>query len=557
MEKQKMKLNLSRKEKWVLAMLLPVTAIALFLGWRLFWFLADDAYISFRYASNLVAGHGLVWNPEPFRPVEGYSNFLWVILLAQIWRWTGLEPPAIANVLALCFSFLSLLLFARFLLTMKWRAELIRFRIPFLVLALLGILSNRTFLAWTSSGLETAMYNFLVLLWLFCLLRIPPESGSWFLCSTLAAALLELTRPDGMLFLAGTVVIGLLVARRQAGPSRLQHILWLAIASSPAACHLLWRKLYYGEWLPNTYYAKIDKPWPESGWRYLLSFVLEYALWIFLLAAAVILFRRRRRQPNPAGRPPLLPWAAAGLLGAQFLYYTFIAGGDHFEYRVYSHLFFLLFIGWIWLLNRSRLKPGSAAALLLVSIVCSWPVPWTHWRLSQPLTTREETYMMRLPIARTWPGLLRWYARGFDRLQGWLIPHFVCMRHQEHKVLPLWMQRDHLPPRSEGARYSSPGYPVMVVGGGIGIMGWVLPGINLIDLYGLNDYVIARTPAPSGQMRRMAHGRAPANGYLEGFRPNARVMPGKWIRIARRERELTAAEIRQYETFWWNRIRNR
>ena len=41
----------------------------------------DDAFISFRYARNLVEGAGLVWNPgEP--PVEGYSNFLWVLLLA-------------------------------------------------------------------------------------------------------------------------------------------------------------------------------------------------------------------------------------------------------------------------------------------------------------------------------------------------------------------------------------------------------------------------------------------------------------------------------------------
>ena len=34
------------------------------------WFLCDDAFISFRYARNLLEGHGLVFNPGEF--VEGY-----------------------------------------------------------------------------------------------------------------------------------------------------------------------------------------------------------------------------------------------------------------------------------------------------------------------------------------------------------------------------------------------------------------------------------------------------------------------------------------------------
>ena len=40
----------------------------------------DDAFISFRYARNLVRGHGLVFNPG--EAVEGYTNFLWTLGLA-------------------------------------------------------------------------------------------------------------------------------------------------------------------------------------------------------------------------------------------------------------------------------------------------------------------------------------------------------------------------------------------------------------------------------------------------------------------------------------------
>ena len=40
----------------------------------------DDAYISLVYSKNLVAGDGLVFNLG--ERVEGYTNFLWVMLLA-------------------------------------------------------------------------------------------------------------------------------------------------------------------------------------------------------------------------------------------------------------------------------------------------------------------------------------------------------------------------------------------------------------------------------------------------------------------------------------------
>jgi hypothetical protein len=39
---------------------------------RTVW-LSDDAFMSFRYALNLLAGHGLVYNPGEC--VEGHANF--------------------------------------------------------------------------------------------------------------------------------------------------------------------------------------------------------------------------------------------------------------------------------------------------------------------------------------------------------------------------------------------------------------------------------------------------------------------------------------------------
>src|ERR1044072_2429548 len=69
-------------------------ALALILGitgaLRLAW-LCDDAYISFRYADNLVHGLGLVYNAG--ERVEGYSNFLWTMGIALGMR-LGVGPEA-------------------------------------------------------------------------------------------------------------------------------------------------------------------------------------------------------------------------------------------------------------------------------------------------------------------------------------------------------------------------------------------------------------------------------------------------------------------------------
>src|SRR5262245_20471697 len=83
--------------------LLALCAAALGLHvWR-YAFLCDDAFISFRYARNLAQGYGLVFNPG-FERVEGYSNFLWVIILA-LGQFLGFAPHVAANPLLVVFGF--------------------------------------------------------------------------------------------------------------------------------------------------------------------------------------------------------------------------------------------------------------------------------------------------------------------------------------------------------------------------------------------------------------------------------------------------------------------
>ena len=556
--------TLSTKRYWVAALVL-LGGAALLHGWRTFWFLTDDAFIAFRYISNAHLGHGYVWNAPPFLPVEGYTSFLWIALLDFLWRVLGAEPPDSANWVSLIFSFLSLSLVVIMVARMRLRIDLEPCRPLFAGLAVLFLVCNRTYLAWSSSGLETAMMNFWLILWVYVVLY-KGASHAWTGFAALVAALLALTRPDGLLFCAATVSIILLRAifARSKGEQKLV-LLWGLLPFGIVVAHLAWRLSFYGEWFPNTYYAKVDKIWPESGMRYTLSFIIEYALWTALPFVCVALaitcirglvrptadadsdrFARIRTAFQQGYRPIIGTLAVIGHVG----YYAYVVGGDHFEYRVYSYLLPLVFILLLWSLNVLQMTRRSSVCVLVLFVICSAPVPWTHWALTKDLDTREETYIMRVPIAPSWPSYARPYAQVFDSLQFWLIEHHVGMRHQEHKVFWETQLGRHVS-RDEGQKISADDYPIHLVKGGFPT--WVMPHVYMIDAWGLSDYVIARTPVPETRNRLMAHSRKPPPGYLKSFRANV-VVRNKKIHFMGRSRPVTGEYIVENEQHWIEKL---
>ncbi|MGH0032536.1 MAG: hypothetical protein ACQGVC_22320 [Myxococcota bacterium] len=514
--------------------LLVFAAAGLVAGWKLFLFSTDDAYIAFRYVSNAMAGHGLVWNPAPFQPVEGYTSFLWVALLWGVWGKFGFEPPAIANWLSLGFGALTLWLvwriFARLAWPAAWAGQTRRALLFACVLVL--TLSNRTFLTWLSSGLETAMFNAWVT-WFVLEAVTPPPSGPpadarRLLRLSTAAALAALTRPDGLLLVAGAGALVALEAWRRR-PTLLRQA-WPMLA---LPLHTVWRRATYGEWLPNTYQAKYVEAWPESGVRYLASFVLEYGLWVWLALALGWGLRRLRRPP---GLEALLAhagtWVAVGVLLGHFGWYTFSNGGDHFEYRVYSHLVPLLALSGVWLAVHGFERPAATGAVLVLWLAVSLPIPWVHWQATRHLETRAETVGLALPVAPLFPAPLRPLVEPWDALQAWLIGHNVGVRHQEHKVFHRH-RTAMLPTREEGARMRWSERNVFA-DSGVGVVSWVLPGVAILDQFGLNDRVVARLPAPPRQGgRQMAHDRLAPTAYLNCFLPNVHYVDARGRRVPR------------------------
>ncbi len=317
-------------------------------------FLGDDSFISFRYARHLAAGQGLVWNPG--ERVEGYTNFLWVILMAGALRLGG-KPEVVSNVLGIASG--AVLLAALVFDT----ARRIGWRSPFIWLAPLALAAGRSFTAWCTGGLETMLFTLLVFAASAVFVRERETGSSLPILSSILFALATLTRPEGALFagIAGLFFLGELLVRRRSVRSAL---IWAFPYVDVVAAHVVWRYTYYGAWLPNTFYAKVAGAWWEQGLRYIRLFAEDYRIVWFLPLAFLPLLRRER----------FAPALYLFMLGGYLAYLAFI-GGDRFEYRflVVVMPFFYLLVGdglrWIPgpRLARGALVGAAAAALLVTT----------------------------------------------------------------------------------------------------------------------------------------------------------------------------------------------
>ena len=294
------------------------------LGWmaEVSWFLTDDAFISFRYVRNLLEGHGLVFNRG--ERVEGYSNFLWILELAALWGAFGLRPEHVAPWLSVAFT-------AGTIAAVLWWVT----RLPSLPhrklvgwMALGLVCSSATFAVWTSGGgLETRQFTFFIVVAVVGL-SLYRESRHALLVVSLSLAAAALTRPEGPLF--AVCCFAWYAVQRRVDTGRWGD--WRAAACLVVpfvvlvAGHYLFRYSYYGEWLPNTYYAKHVRPWYEAGFRYLGAAALETGLYLLLPLAVVSLVKgwRRRR---------CLTYALPLLCIVSHAAYIARIGGDHFEYR--------------------------------------------------------------------------------------------------------------------------------------------------------------------------------------------------------------------------------
>lgn len=293
------------------------------------WGLADDVYISACYARSLASGHGLLWFPGDAR-VEGFSNPLWVFMLAIFHNLPGFKESRLGLWVMLTQSLLIAGIF-----TLFWRCfrNLCRIdgaaeqkagnsaRIPSALPAALT-LGAASLIYWMAEGYEV---GFIALLALAAFHRVTAQPQPTAREAALVGALAAVagwTRMDGPLYFAaaGLLLLGGGLPWRR----RLAHAgICAGVAALLLGVAFLARHAYYHQWLPNTYHLKI-KGWPladrlqcglRQNWSLLPAIALAWA------PLAVPGIRRRLREA-------LLPVCATLAVFTLAVLYSTHNGGD-------------------------------------------------------------------------------------------------------------------------------------------------------------------------------------------------------------------------------------
>lgn len=362
----------------------------------------DDAFISFRYAQHFWEGHGLVFNIGD--RVEGITNLLWTLLFVPVFA-MGADPVFAAVILGI--ASLLLLFFGVFSLCTTLEIS------PFWPLLLLAC--DASVLLEAVEGLESIFFSALLCWGIVFGLRSKGDC-SWqsMLCFVMALA----TRPETPLVF---FLFQLLLYWRERNVRTL--LMQTAIFVGAGVVLSGWRYWYYGDVLPNTFYAKVGGVAIGRGLLY-LKFYAQYHV---LLVISLIWGWKHERF-----RPLLMLYAA-------YVAYIVIVGGDF----KFTSRFLLPLVCIPVALGGLLLEQSQGWAR--IGLIALWIVP------------QGRLYQRSL----TW---------AHDRAQNLIA----------RRVAGLWV------------RANTPSYAKIAIHS-VGVIPFYAERYT-IDMWGLNDRVIARTP---------------------------------------------------------------
>ncbi len=376
--------DLSPRAHLVLGLLLPAYVLAANM-WRVRKFTVDDAYISFRYAANLAAGEGLVYNLG--EPIEGYTNFLWTVLIAAGLP-LGIDPHLSSKLLGASAALGTLWVAYR----MSARAQPLG-GVPCVATWLLAVSSTTS--SWAVFGLETPLFTFLVTLGTWRMFAETEREYALPL-SGLIFAIAGLTRPEAPLFFGLPMLfLGRRIFARQ-------NLLRIALFALPIGAHLLWRHAYYGQWTPATFSAKtgdLAAQW-KSGRTYVIGWFEHSGPVVFLAFAGVGLsVARRSRELLTITCVMIAVFAYVILVGGDWMsYFRFLAPAEPFVYVL------------VCVAVRQMAQGRAPAVLVALTLTAAWTGVQRYFGLreAQNKFIKEEK---------------RFWDHTAGRVATWLVTH--------------------------------------------------------------------------------------------------------------------------------------
>jgi arabinofuranosyltransferase len=291
---------------------------------------AEDSYITYRFARNVAEGHGFVWNVGA-GPVEGFSNLLWLQLCVVALK-LGLDPARVTQSVGVIAGVATLLvtwMFARRVIGISHAGALLTVA----TLAAAGPLA-----AWASSGMETVFFTLCVTSAVYSASRFAwTAQGRHGLLTACALFAATLTRPEG--FGIACIVLTAVMCLPASRTVRRRAFLAAAAYGVAFAVYFMWRYATFGYPLPNTFYAKTGGGWSQywRGFVYLAYFGLHYLApwtpWMVLFAwHASERFRFPGISVAAAGvgkDQRVAGLVIAGAVIAGYLGYVILVGGDY------------------------------------------------------------------------------------------------------------------------------------------------------------------------------------------------------------------------------------
>lgn len=334
--------------------LVAALAVLCLHAWLLVGWIVDDAGITFAYARNFAAGHGLVSQPGR-APVEGFSNPLWTLTIGALYAVGMFDPRVTPKILGVALAAGVLLLIWQ---DLRFRTQSsIAVALP---LALLAACSP--FVIWTTSGLENGLLAVLVIA--SARLSIAASSddeprAARDVAAGVIAAMAALTRPDALVYAGLYPAAALLGEARRGWPTIGRVSRRSALFASGLApiygSYLLFRLRYFDDLLPNTFYAKAKPSLGAVSAGALLDLVesaggdLYPLVILFLLVCLIGLLRARRLAPRTL--------VLAGYLAGAALVFLVMPSDWMGEFRFATPFYPLLF----WTLAESAIAVAPFA----------------------------------------------------------------------------------------------------------------------------------------------------------------------------------------------------
>ena len=375
-----------------------------------FWFMCDDAWISFRYSYNWANGNGVRYNLGDHLPVEGYSNFGWMAL-AALMEVAGLPldvvMPATSAICGL------VLLLAVFMTLMRLGVTQEAAAAAVLVLAAIPSMG-----VWATSGLATMPAAMLVFL-LFDKLALTDDLDRWKAAAVIGICL-ALIRTEGVAWVGVIGALALVARSDRSAESGGSKGAWVPVALAlwAVGCvyliYFAWRYATYQAFVANTALVKVgfgpDKL--NRGFDYVVSYYLALLVPLVLFIGVVAAVRRF------GGRG-----VAISLMAIAFPIYAVVVGGDYMtmgRLLVPGLPFGAALLG-IWLDGRWTGRGGVTVVCGLTAVLVALAVLPSFNVNLVPAGTREAFHFrgnkeMMVSEYEQWEKMkknaLRWVIRG-------------------------------------------------------------------------------------------------------------------------------------------------